>query len=159
MQALHWNDRDGIWLDYDYLNNKQRRYFAVSNFAPLWTMSFDQRNVPYLSKKIMNYIKETCLKRYPGGVPTTFYRTGEQWDYPNVWPPTQYILIKGLENLGSPESVELSRLWAHQWIKSNFVAYQTTQNMFEKVKDSLFRQQIRIHLLTFISLFLSFSLV
>lgn len=96
-------------------------------------MSFDQRNVPYISKKVLNYIKNVGIKRYPGGVPTTLYQTGEQWDYPNVWPPMQYLIIKGLENLGTEESVELSKFFAHQWIKSNFVAYQTNRSMFEKV--------------------------
>lgn len=96
-------------------------------------MSYDPKIVPHLSMKIMNYIKDQGIKRFPGGVPTTLYRTGEQWDFPNVWPPTQYILIKGLENLGTEESVQLSKIWALQWIRSNFKAYSDSRNMFEKV--------------------------
>ena len=24
---------------------------------------------------------------YPGGIPTSLRNTGEQWDFPNAWPP------------------------------------------------------------------------
>lgn len=33
--------------------------------------------------------------RYPGGIPTSLKESGQQWDYPNAWPPLQHMLIDG----------------------------------------------------------------
>ena len=30
-----WDEESGIWLDYDFINNKLRPYFPPTNFAPL----------------------------------------------------------------------------------------------------------------------------
>ncbi|XP_059224425.1 trehalase isoform X2 [Stomoxys calcitrans] len=132
IEAVHWSEEVGAWLDYDLTNNKHRNYFVPTNLAPLWTMSYDKNSTEHISKLVLDYIEKLELDKYPGGVPNTLYRTGEQWDFPNVWPPMQYLLIKGLENLGTNESKELSTRWAHRWVKSNFQAYRETQAMFEK---------------------------
>lgn len=34
---------------------------------------------------------------YPNGVPTSLRESGQQWDYPNAWPPLQHMLIDGKE--------------------------------------------------------------
>jgi len=41
------------------------------------------------------------LDMYNGSVPVTFLNTGLQWDFPNAWPPHQYIIIRALQNLPS----------------------------------------------------------
>lgn len=33
--------------------------------------------------------------QYPGGIPTSLKESGQQWDYPNAWPPLQHMLIEG----------------------------------------------------------------
>ena len=69
------------------------------------------------------------------GVPNTLVPSGEQWDYPNVWPPMQYMLIMGLDGLEhSKAAKELAFKWADKWIRSNYLAYNSTKAMFEKVK-------------------------
>lgn len=42
----------------------------------------------------------TCLQgsgalQFPGGVPTSLRESGQQWEYPNAWPPLQHMLIDG----------------------------------------------------------------
>lgn len=32
---------------------------------------------------------------YPNGVPTSLWDSGQQWDYPNAWPPLQHMVIEG----------------------------------------------------------------
>lgn len=133
IESVHWNEEVGVWLDYDLINKKSRNYFVPTNLSPLWTMAYNRNHSDKISKSVMRYIDELELDKYPGGVPNTLYQTGEQWDYPNVWPPMQYILIQGLENLGTIEATELSKCWLDRWIKSNFAAYRETRIMFEKV--------------------------
>ncbi|BFG05708.1 mucin-5AC [Drosophila madeirensis] len=128
-----WNEEAGIWLDYDMLNNRPRPYFSASNFSPLWARAFPLVDTDKISRGVMNYIKVHNLDDYPGGVPNTMNRdTGQQWDYPNVWPPMMFMIIDGLHNLGTPEARAMSERWAHRWVKNNYEAYAQTGFMFEK---------------------------
>lgn len=34
--------------------------------------------------------------QFPNGVPTSLRESGQQWDYPNAWPPLQHMLIEGM---------------------------------------------------------------
>lgn len=132
INAVLWNEEAGVWLDYDLLNEKPRDYFVPTNLSPLWTGAFDNTAVEKLSTSVLKYIEKLQLDKYPGGVPNTLYRTGEQWDFPNVWPPMQYILIEGLNNLGTEAAKSLSSKWSHRWVLSNFAAYRDSRAMFEK---------------------------
>lgn len=91
VQAVLWDEGVGAWLDYDLINDKRRDYFVPTNLAPLWTNCFNQADKANLTKKVLAYIKNNGLDKYPGGVPNTLTLSGEQWDYPNVWPPMQVI--------------------------------------------------------------------
>ncbi|EDW01419.1 GH21428 [Drosophila grimshawi] len=132
IQAVLWNEEVGCWLDYDLINNKPRNYFVSSNLSPLWTKAYNIADSKKISDSVLNYVEQNKLDTFPGGVPNTIYQTGEQWDFPNVWAPLQYIVVEGLDNLGTPEAKNLSKSWGHRWVKSNFEAYRETLAMFEK---------------------------
>ncbi|QRW25353.1 trehalase [Rhizoctonia solani] len=36
---------------------------------------------------------------YGGPLPATVTKSGQQWDFPNAWPPLQYVAIKALQNI------------------------------------------------------------
>lgn len=100
--------------------------------------------------------------RYPGGVPTSLKESGQQWDYPNAWPPLQHMLIDGrhgppqispplpffykpealnvafpgLSRVPSEEARQLAFQLAQRWIRSNWLAYTKHAAMFEKVRHS-----------------------
>lgn len=134
IQAVLWNEEVGSWLDYDLINSKPRNYFVPTNLAPLWTGCFNANDKTHLSRKILKYINETGIDMFPGGVPNTLLQSGEQWDYPNVWPPMQYILVEGLRHLNDEAADEVAHSWALRWVRSNFIAYKETRAMYEKVR-------------------------
>lgn len=129
-----WNEEKGAWFDYDLINNRQRIYFVPSNLSPLWTNCYPSANRSHIAQKVLDYIKAHDLDSYPGGVPNTFEETGEQWDYPNVWPPMQHMLIVGLNNLGDPRATQLAKEWAERWLQNNLLAYHDGDKraMYEK---------------------------
>lgn len=133
--AVHWSEEVGAWLDYDMINNKHRDYFVPTNLSPLWTKAYKITDSEKISTAVLKYIDRLQLDSYPGGVPNTLANTGEQWDFPNVWPPMQYILVIGLENLGTAEAKNLSSNWGQRFTKSNFEAYKDSRAMFEKVRS------------------------
>lgn len=133
IQEVLWNEEAGVWLDYDLINQKPRPYFVPTNLAPLWTGAFNTADKERLAVRILNYINQTGVDQFPGGIPNTLVQSGEQWDFPNVWPPMQYLMIESMNALGNDKACEMAFDWASKWIRSNFIAYKQTQAMFEKV--------------------------
>ncbi|XP_068146582.1 trehalase-like [Drosophila tropicalis] len=127
-----WNEEAGMWFDYDITHNIPRPYYSITNFYPLWMRAFPITDRKKISKSVMDYIESNMLDNYPGGVPITLVNTNQQWDYPNVWPCMMYVLIEGLENLGTTEAKDMSRRWAHRWIKINYEGYRKSGLMYEK---------------------------
>lgn len=127
-----WHDDIGSWLDYDLINDKRRDYFVPSNLFPLWVKAYNPEKESTIAKQVLAYITKTGIDDYAGGVPNTFEQTGEQWDFPNVWPPMQYVLVMGLDSLNDTDAKQLAHRWAERWVRSNFLAYQETKAMFEK---------------------------
>lgn len=69
--------------------------FYPSNFAPLWTKSYDQSLKKDYGRKAANYFRKNNIDEYKGGIPTSLDDDNEQWDLPNAWPPLQEIIIIG----------------------------------------------------------------
>lgn len=130
-----WHDEVGAWLDYDLSNNKKRDYFYPSNIAPLWTGCYNKENKNKIVQMVMKYLQNKKIV-YQGGIPTTLEHTGEQWDYPNAWPPLQHMMIVGLNNTGCASAGRLALEIAQKWVRSNYKAYAETEAMFEKVNIS-----------------------
>ncbi|XP_062130309.1 trehalase isoform X2 [Drosophila sulfurigaster albostrigata] len=136
--AVLWNEERGVWFDYDLKNKVPRDYFVATNLSPLWARAYPINNADKITESLMRYIEENKLDSFPGGVPHTLSNTGEQWDYPNVWPPMMHVLIEGLNNLGTPQAKELSQRWRDRWVRSNYEAYKKTGFMYEKYNCEVF---------------------
>ena len=132
VEAVLWDPEDGIWYDYDFVNCISRKYFTPSNLVPLWTdtMSSDRR--ANLCERAVQYALSQNLTEFPGGVPTTFVKTGQQWDFPNCWPPLQHMVVKGLENTGLPEGQALAFELAEKAVRCAYLNFCDKGHMFEK---------------------------
>lgn len=84
-------------------------------------------------KFLMRFLFSRIIYLYIGGTPTSMNYTGEQWDYPNAWPPLQSFLILGLQQTGVKKATELAEDLAGRWLRSNYIGYEENGNMFEKV--------------------------
>lgn len=75
--------------------SKPRDLYYPSNFAPLWTNSYDHRLRKDYGHRAAQYFLDNKLDQYKGGIPTSLDDDNEQWDLPNAWPPLQDIIIIG----------------------------------------------------------------
>lgn len=130
--AVLWHEEVGCWLDYDISNSIKRDYFYPTNIAPLWTGCYDESEKEKIVRLVLKYL-HTKNVLYQGGIPSTVEHTGEQWDYPNAWPPLQHIMIVGLNNTNDESAQRLAFEIAQKWVRSNYKAYNETEAMFEKV--------------------------
>ncbi|XP_015435056.1 PREDICTED: trehalase-like isoform X2 [Dufourea novaeangliae] len=130
--AVLWHDEVGAWLDYDTLNDIKRDYFYPTNILPLWTNCFDVAKRDDYVSKVLKYLEKNQIMLNLGGIPTTLEHSGEQWDYPNAWPPLQYFVIMSLNNTEDPWAQRLAYEVSQRWVRSNYKAFNETHSMFEK---------------------------
>ncbi|XP_052237985.1 trehalase-like [Dreissena polymorpha] len=93
------------------------------------------KSAEYASKRSarMRKMSEVFWNSQAGqcGVPTSLVNTGQQWDFPNAWPPLIDAVITALERIND-KSRETALNLADQWVKSNYVGWQRKKKMFEK---------------------------
>jgi alpha,alpha-trehalase len=90
---------------------------------PLWVGIADSTQAVRVAARLQ---KEFLAE---GGVATTLADTKQQWDYPNGWPPLQWIAVKGLTRYKQPE---LAGLLRNRWLKVNRRVYDRMGRMVEK---------------------------
>lgn len=127
-----WNEDDGIWYDWNLQNEEHRKYFYPSNIAPLWMGVVDKSLIKKNAPKILNWLKGSHGLDYPGGIPTSLIRSGEQWDFPNAWPPLVSITVNALEALETEESIQMAFEVAQSWVRSCHAGFESNKQMFEK---------------------------
>ncbi|KAF4468172.1 Trehalase [Fusarium albosuccineum] len=158
MTAFLWNETHWSYFDYNLTSKSQYIYvpadkdtesiektdapkgkqvlFSVSQFYPFWlgaAPDYIQRN-PYA---VLNAYKRVSyyLDNKAGGIPATNFRTSQQWDQPNVWPPLMHILMAGLQNVHptfgilDPSFVEIRKLatrLGQRYLDSTFCTWYAT---------------------------------
>lgn len=132
IQAVLWDDEDGIWYDYDFRDNVFRKYFYSSNVAPLWQGAVSLDLMKSNGPRVISYLVNSSSLDFPGGVPTSLIRSGEQWDFPNVWPPEVSIVVTALENIGTSEAHALALEVAQTFVRSCHWGFLEYKQMFEK---------------------------
>nr|XP_033774450.1 trehalase [Geotrypetes seraphini] len=129
MQAVFWDETLGIWLDFNLNTRDRNKAFYPTNLAPLWAECVNSQS---LVEKAVQYLKKSEASSYQNGIPTSLFQSGQQWDFPNAWPPLQHIVIHGLAKSSLPSAQEMAFQLAQNWIRTNFLAYEKYEAMFEK---------------------------
>ena len=123
IQQYCWNQEYGFYLDYDFIEGKQKQTLSLAASFPLFFKIADDKQ----AKLVANMIKEKFIM--PGGAVTTLTTTGQQWDAPNGWAPLQWVTVVGLENY---HHNELATDIAAKWIKLNTGVFHRTGKLMEK---------------------------
>ncbi|XP_045521591.1 trehalase-like isoform X1 [Pieris brassicae] len=132
IEKVLWDVEDGCWHDWDLVNKKFRKYFYPINIAPLWMGIADKEFVVENAPRILKYLKESHGLDYPGGIPTSLVKSGEQWDFPNAWPPLVSLAVNAIEALELPEAKDLAFRVAQSWVRSCYKGFSDNKQMFEK---------------------------
>lgn len=132
LEEVLWNEEDGIWYDYDIDHNQHRKYFYPSNVAPLWMEAVEEELVLNRASRVLEYLKKSTALELAGGIPASLTKSGEQWDYPNAWPPLVSIVVDSMEALGSAEGNEMAFKVAQNWVRACRKGFLDNGQMFEK---------------------------
>jgi len=93
INRLMWDEHDGLYYDYNFVEKKVRRYPFVTTFYPLWVGVAD-------SKQAARMVANLRLFERRGGLLTSTNVSGSQWDAPYGWAPTEMLAIEGLRRYG-----------------------------------------------------------
>ena len=123
IQKYCWNETKGFFFDYNFIKKQTTDKWSAAGAMPLFANVATKAQASRAQKNI----REKLLK--DGGIATSAYHTGQQWDAPNGWAPLQYIAVKGLMNY---EYDALARTIAERWMNVNEKVFATTGKMLEK---------------------------
>jgi len=88
-----WNEQQGMFFDFNFLNDKMSGYVYASTFYPLWAGLATEAQ----AKAVAGNVK---IFERPGGIPMSTDDTGAQWDLPYGWGNIEMLAIEGLRRYG-----------------------------------------------------------
>jgi len=137
IQQYCWDEDRGLFMDYDYKNNRFSKVASVASFYPLWVGIASEKQ----AKRTMANLP---LFEMAYGI-STCERTDEaylyQWGYPSAWPPMYYIVAKGLDNYGYKKDAKRISSKYLDVVTKNFLApIPLTYTKKMDGKDSLLRR-------------------
>jgi alpha,alpha-trehalase len=124
INRLMWDEQDGLYYDYNFVEQKLRRYPFITAFYPLWVGIADERQAARM-------VANLRLFERPGGLLTSTQVTGSQWDAPFGWAPTEMIAIQGLRRYGYND--EADRITANflSLILKEFIKHKTIVEKYD----------------------------
>jgi alpha,alpha-trehalase len=116
INRLMWDEKTGFFYDYGYAFKKQSDFLSLAGFVPLWAGLASQEQAKRMVKLLPKFETEHGLtitaqeslakkidlskiqKRYHPAIQDII--KPKQWDYPNIWPPLEYLTTIGLLKYG-----------------------------------------------------------
>ena len=131
MSKLMWDNRRGLFYDYDYANKRRGPVSSLAAYYCLWSGVATKRQAKAMVRTLRRFRHDGGLtatddipisQRFAGGVPT-------QWAFPNGWAPLHYLVILGLRRYGYRTQ---ARRLAGQWLRTNLDWFQRHKVFLEK---------------------------
>ena len=117
-----WNERDGLYYDYDFVHRRVRQYPFLTTFYPLWAGIASREQAARVARNLPKFER-------PGGLQTSTYLSGSQWDAPFGWAPLQMIAVDGLRRYGYREDADRV---SKKFLSLVLAEYQKTGTIVEK---------------------------
>ncbi len=99
INSLMWDEKDGLYYDYNFVDRKVRRYPFLTTFYPLWAGIASPQQAARVDANLHLFEK-------PGGLQTSCIVSGSQWDAPFGWAPLELITVEGLRRYGFEQDAD-----------------------------------------------------
>jgi alpha,alpha-trehalase len=91
-----WDADQGLYQDYNFMTSKRSSYHYIATFYPLWAGVASPKQAAAVHDHL-------ALFERLGGLATSDYASGVQWDLPFGWAPTNWLSVSGLDRYGYHE--------------------------------------------------------
>lgn len=114
-----WDEKDGLYYDYNFSVKRVRRYPFLSTFYPLWAGIASKEQAAKVERNLSKFERAY-------GLQTSTYVSGSQWDAPFGWAPLELIALDGLRRYGYQEdaeriSVKFLSLVRREFLRQGFI--------------------------------------
>lgn len=123
IQQFFWNDQTQFYHDYNFIKGEQTDAITAAAVFPLYFRISTQQQAEGVAKRV----EAELLK--DGGLLTTTFESGQQWDAPNGWAPLQWMAIQGLRNYGFTALADKIKT---RWVALNTKVFENTGKLMEK---------------------------
>ncbi|HEY5381720.1 MAG TPA: trehalase family glycosidase [Acidobacteriaceae bacterium] len=93
INKLLWNNKLGLFVDYNFLTHQQSTYRYLTTYYALWSGLASPAQAKRLAANLPLFERR-------GGLQMSTQTTGEQWDAPFGWAPTNWLAVAGLARYG-----------------------------------------------------------
>ncbi len=93
INSLMWDDAAGLFVDYNGRKRQRSTYRYVATYYTLWA----GLATPSQARRLVANLR---LFERAGGLQTSTEDTGQQWDAPFGWAPTNWLAVEGLAQYG-----------------------------------------------------------
>jgi alpha,alpha-trehalase len=127
IQKYCWNKSVNFYTDYNYRTRRQSNHVNPGGMYPFCFINENPDYMSFLATRVAGVIRKKLLK--PGGIVTSQFATGQQWDAPNGWAPLEWMTVWGLDRCGQKE---LAADIATRWVRLVEKVYKETGRLMEK---------------------------
>ncbi|MEJ2597279.1 MAG: trehalase family glycosidase [Anaerolineales bacterium] len=126
IQQHMWDEADGFYYDYDFVNRRRLRMKTLAGFTPLWAGLASAEQADRMMRNALPGFE------HPWGLANTeavHKQPFKQWDYPNGWPNMHWLVLDGMWRYGYTQEV---RRVAEKWLSLNCLIRERTGAFWEK---------------------------
>ncbi len=124
INRLMWDEADGLYYDYNFVNQSVRRYPFATTFYPLWAGIASKEQA---ARVVANLHLFECA----GGLQTSTNASGSQWDAPFGWAPLQMIAVEGLRRYNYDAAANRIAENFLSMILKDFIAHQVIVEKYD----------------------------
>jgi len=126
INRLMWNDKAGLYFDYNFERQRQSDVRFITTFYPLWAGIASPEQAARVAANLSIFERA-------GGLQTSARVTGDQWDAPFGWAPMQIIATQGLRRYGFSEAADRISTKFLSMISRDFVEHGTLVEKYDVV--------------------------
>lgn len=129
MNKYLWDPNRGAFYDYNFVTHQLSSYNYVTAFYPLWANLATKQQAAEIVQHLSAFERS-------GGIATSDFDSGTQWDLPYGWAPTTWLAVKGLAQYGY--NTDASRIATNfsDTILNNFLHDGTIREKYNVVDGS-----------------------
>jgi alpha,alpha-trehalase len=128
VNRLMWDAKDGLYYDYDFQIQRVRHYPFLTTFFPLWAGFATKEQAGRVEKNLLLFEKA-------GGLQTSTYASGNQWDAPFGWAPLQMIAADGLRRYGYNDDAKRISMKFLSLVRKEFLRQGYIVEKYDVVKN------------------------
>lgn len=122
MNTLMWDKTLFTWGDYDIANKKiNTDYLYISDLTPLWAGI-----EPPVEPSLILARYKSILMDHVSGIPASNVKSGQQWDFPNVWAPYHHWMVEYFRRIAHNDiALDIAKRFVNTvyqgWVNTNYI--------------------------------------